>query len=123
MNQKFKTMLLWGVLIFLFLLVVMVVSNSDPGRSEVDFSEFQTDLNNGKVKEVNIRGRKYLYTRTTETGLEEKLQTVGVEPDREINKDLLDRNVKLKYQEDDDDSLLHGFLISWLPMILLIGIW
>ena len=120
MNQKFKTMLLWGVLIFLFLLVVMVVSNSDSGRSEVDFSEFQTDLNNGKVKEVNIRGRKYLYTRTTETGLEEKLQTVGVEPDREINKDLLDRNVKLKYQEDDDDSLLHGFLISWLPMIVLL---
>ncbi len=120
MNQKFKTMLLWGVLIFLFLLVVMVVSNSDSGRTEVDFSEFQTDLNNGKVKEVNIRGRKYLYTRTTETGLEEKLQTVGVEPDREINKDLLDRNVKLKYQEDDDDSLLHGFLISWLPMIVLL---
>jgi len=118
-NQKFKTILLWGVLIFLFLIVVMVVGSDDKGL-EVDFSEFQTDLNNGKIKEVNIRGRRYIYTRITETGLEEKVETIGVDPDRELNKELIGRGIKLKYQEDEESGLLHGFLISWLPMIVLL---
>jgi cell division protease FtsH len=118
-NQRVKTILLWGVLIFLFLLVVMVLQSDGKGR-EVDFSEFQTDLNNGNVKEVLIRGRKYQYVRNAAAGLPEKVQTIGVEPDREFNKELLSRNVRVKYQEEDDDGLLHGFLISWLPMIVLL---
>ena len=119
MNQRVKTILLWGVLIFLFLLVVMVLQSDGKGR-EVDFSEFQTDLNSGKIKEVTISGRRYLYVRNTAAGLPEKVQTVGVEPDREFNKELLGRNVRVKYQEESDDGLLHGFLISWLPMIILL---
>jgi len=91
-NQRVKTILLWGVLIFLFLLVVMVLQSDGKGR-EVDFSEFQTDLNSGKIKEVTISGRRYLYVRNSAAGLPEKVQTVGVEPDREFNKELLGRNV------------------------------
>jgi cell division protease FtsH len=52
--------------------------------------------------------------------MEEEVQTIGVEPDREFTNELLGRNVKVKYADDDDDSLLHGFLISWLPMIVLL---
>ena len=119
MNQRVKTILLWGVLIFLFLAVVMVLQSDGKGR-EVDFSEFQTDLNNGSIKEVLIRGRRYQYVRTSSAGLPEKVQTIGVEPDREFNKELISRGVRVKYQEEDDDGLLHGFLISWLPMIVLL---
>jgi len=118
-NQRVKTILLWGVLIFLFLLVVMVLQSDSKGR-EVDFSEFQTDLNNGSIKEVAIRGRRYQYVRNTSAGLPEKVQTIGVEPDREFNKELISRGVRVKYQEEDEDGLLHGFLISWLPMIVLL---
>ena len=101
-------------------MVVVVVVGSDDKGLEVDFSEFQTDLNNDKIKDVTIRGRRYIYTRTTKTGLEERVETVGVEPDRDFNKELIGRGVKVKYVEDDDDGLLHGFLISWLPMIVLL---
>ncbi|MCK9461276.1 MAG: ATP-dependent zinc metalloprotease FtsH [Proteobacteria bacterium] len=119
MNQRVKTILLWGILIFLFLLVVMVLQSDGKGR-EVDFSEFQTDLDSGKIKEVTISGRRYLYVRNNAAGLPEKVQTIGVDPDREFNKELLSRSVRVKYQEESDDGLLHGFLISWLPMIILL---
>jgi cell division protease FtsH len=118
-NQRVKTILLWGILIFLFLLVVMVLQSDGKGR-EVDFSEFQTDLDSGKIKEVTISGRRYLYVRNNAAGLPEKVQTIGVDPDREFNKELLSRSVRVKYQEESDDGLLHGFLISWLPMIILL---
>ncbi len=118
MNQKFKTALLWGVLLALFLLVVMVVQG-EPNTKEVNYSDFQADLNNGIVKKVIIRGRKYIYTRTTAAG-DEEVQTVGVEPDLEFTQQLMARQINVSYQEDDDDGLLHGFLISWLPMIVLL---
>ncbi len=118
MNQKFKTILLWGVLIFLFIMVVMVIGG-ESGIKEVGFSEFQTDLKANKVKEVKIRGRTYIYRRTT-AGVDEEVQTVGIEADREFNAELMARGVTVRYQEDDDDNLLQGFLISWLPMIILL---
>jgi cell division protease FtsH len=117
-NQKLKTFLLWGVLISLFLLVVMVVQG-EPGAKEVGFSDFQADLNNGVVKDVVIKGRKYIYTRTTAAG-EEEVQTIGVEPDLKFTQELIARQINVRYQEDEGDGLLHGFLISWLPMIVLL---
>ncbi len=118
MNQKLKTFLLWGVLISLFLLVVMVMQG-DPGAKEVDFSDFQADLNNGKVKEVIIKGRKYIYLRDTAAG-EEEVQTVGIEPDIKFSQELIARNISVRYQEDEDGGMLQTFLISWLPMIVLL---
>jgi cell division protease FtsH len=118
-NQKLKTFILWGVLIFLFFMVVLVVQ-SDQGPSEVDFSEFRTDLNNGKVGEVLVRGNNYRYKRQTQTGIEEEVQAVGPEPDRELTDQLLAKIGKVKFQEKESSGLLHGFLISWLPMIVLL---
>ncbi|MDD5309674.1 MAG: ATP-dependent zinc metalloprotease FtsH [Deltaproteobacteria bacterium] len=118
MSQKLKTFLLWGLLISLFLLVVMVLQG-EPGREEVDFSAFQADLKANKVTKVTISGRKYLYERKTAAG-KETVQTVGIEPDRDLNQDLISRNITVTYKETEDDSLLHGFLVSWLPMIVLL---
>jgi cell division protease FtsH len=119
LNQKLKTFLLWGVLISLFLLVVMVVQGGPPIKS-ADFSEFQADLNEeGKVKKVVITGNKYMYTRVTAAG-EEEIQTIGIKPDMDFTKSLMKRNVTVEYQEEEDGGLLQGFLISWLPMIVLL---
>jgi cell division protease FtsH len=118
-NQKLKTFILWGVLIFLFFMVVLVVQ-SDQGPSEVDFSEFKTDLNNGKVSEVFVRGNAYRYKRQTQAGIEEEVQAIGPEPDREVTEQLLGKAGKVKFQERESSGLLHGFLISWLPMIVLL---
>ncbi|MDJ0765212.1 MAG: ATP-dependent zinc metalloprotease FtsH [Myxococcota bacterium] len=118
MNQKFKTFILWGVLISLFLLVVMVMQR-EPSIKEVGFSDFQADLNNGVIKELTISGRNYIYIRSTAAG-DEKVQTVGIEPDIKFSQELMARQIKVRYQEDEDDGLLQGFLISWLPMIVLL---
>ncbi|MFO8073121.1 MAG: ATP-dependent zinc metalloprotease FtsH [Polyangia bacterium] len=119
MNQKLKSIIIWGIIISGLFLVLMVLKG-EPEAREVDFSEFQTDLNAGNVKEVAIRGRKYIYTRTSESGIEEEVQTIGIEPDREFTNQLLGHNVKVRYEETDDNGLLHGVLITWLPMIVLL---
>ncbi len=90
---------------------------------EVGFSEFQSDLDNGKVIEIMIRGRNYTYKRQTTVGNEEirtEMRTVGIEPDQEFNQELMARGIAVRYQDTEHDGLFLNFLISWLPMIVLI---
>ncbi|MBN2801550.1 MAG: ATP-dependent zinc metalloprotease FtsH [Deltaproteobacteria bacterium] len=119
MNQKLKTIVLWGVLIVLVIFVIAVINGEQRVR-DVAFSEFETDLNNGSVTDVLVRGRKYIYTRKGETG-SEKLQTMGVEPDHEFNEKMMAGNVKVTYQEAEEDGILQSMLLSSIPVILLLA--
>ncbi len=97
----------------------MVVQGGPPAKT-ADFSEFQADLNEeGKIKKVVITGNKYTYTRATAAG-DEEIQTVGIKPDMEFTQSLIQKNINVEYQEEESGGLLQGFLISWLPMIVLL---
>ncbi|MBN2344024.1 MAG: ATP-dependent zinc metalloprotease FtsH [Deltaproteobacteria bacterium] len=120
MNQKLKTVVLWSLLIVLVIIVIALI-NSEQHERTVPFSEFQNDLNAGRVEEVTIRGRKYIYVRETETGTKEDVQTLGVEPDAEFNEKLMATNVKVNYREPEDDGLFQSMLLSSVPVILLLA--
>jgi len=119
-NQKLKTVVLWSLLIVLVIIVIALI-NSEPHDRTVPFSEFQTDLKDGRVEEVTIRGRKYSYARRTETGTREDVQTLGVEPDTKFNETLMASNVKVNYREPEDDGLFQSMLLSSVPVILLLA--
>jgi cell division protease FtsH len=119
-NQKLKTFILWGVLITLILLVIVVVQGNKANKPVI-FSQFKADLDAGKVKEVEVRGRTYVYTRETPAG-KETVQTVGIEPDFEFSKMLTDKNINLEYKENEEDGFWQTFLFTWGPMIILLFI-
>ncbi len=119
MNQKLKTVVLWGVLIVLVIFVIAVINGKQHVR-DVPFSEFETNLNNGSITDVIVRGRKYIFTRKTDTG-SEKLQSMGVEPDHDFNEKMMAANVKVTYQEAEEDGLLQSMLLSSIPVILLLA--
>ncbi len=118
MNQKFKTFILWGVLITLILLVIVVVQGKQ-GVNEVRFSEFQSDLNGDKITKVEIRGKTYTYTRTTPAG-EETVQTLGIEPDFGFTDKLTAKNISVEYKETEEGGFWQSFLFTWGPMIVLL---
>ena len=104
MNQKIKTLVLWGVLICLFLLVVGYLQRQEQMKN-VGYSEFHADLVKKKISEVTISGNKYVYKRLMAAG-EEEVWTVGVEPDQELLQLLLDNQAKVTIEQSDDDGLL-----------------
>ena len=79
MNQKYKRLLFWGVPIVILLSIVLWLQGT-PSIHEVDYSEFWSDLETGKISEIVLRKHQYTYKRQTVAGSEE-VQTVGVEPD------------------------------------------
>jgi cell division protease FtsH len=117
-NSTFKNVLLWVVIA----VGLMAAFNSfDPRRTEdtgMSYSQFIAELNAGRVKQVTLNGR--IITGLTGSGDRFTSYSPG---DPHLVDDLLKNRVEIKAQPPEHPSLLLQLVISWGPMLLLIGAW
>ena len=119
--MNLKNLMMWGVIVLLVVGLFQLFQN--PNRSvvsdKVSFSSFLQNVEDGRVVEVEIQGNNIkgvLSNGTTfntyapnDPGLVDKLTSKGV-------------SITASPIEDKMPSLL-GILLSWFPMLLLIGVW
>ncbi len=88
-------------------------------QSEVVFSDFMDQVEQGQVTEVIIRGDsisgKYMDGKS--------FQTTAPPKDPDIIKSLREKSVRIVVVPPEQTSWYMSILISWFPMILLLGIW
>lgn len=116
-----KNALVW-LLAFIFLTIVMgyMDQNRIEGQlNNLPFSEFMNEVENKKVSSVVISGSQIYGETTSNTKF-----TTYAPQDPNMVDTLLKNGVKIeaKPEENTEGSFL-GLIISWLPMIVLIGIW
>ena len=120
MNNVLKNVLLWVAIGVILMLVFqnLNTSSSTPAQA-MDFSTFVNSIKQGQVADVNIdanhvtgslsSGQKFsVYTPTNDTQLVPQLLAAGV---------------KINVKPPAGQSILLSILISWFPMLLLIGVW
>ncbi|MFC0244094.1 ATP-dependent zinc metalloprotease FtsH [Falsochrobactrum ovis] len=122
MNPNYRNFALWAIIALL--LIALFNLFQSPGQransNEVSYSQFIDDVTNGRVKSVTIMGNKINGTYTDnsatfqtyspgDTGLVSRLESKGV-------------TITARPESDGSGSLL-GILLSWLPMILILGVW
>ncbi len=121
MNNMNRNVVLWVIIgLFVVALFNMFQGGSDSARAtQIPFSEFSQDVDRGAVKEVLIRGR-------TITGrLEDGRAFSTYSPDDSTLVQRLNaRGVKITAAPPEDPgSGFFSVLLSWFPMLLLIGVW
>src|ERR1700709_152446 len=106
------------------LLLVVLFNLFQPGvthtnSTQIAYSDFITEVNSGRVRDVVIEGRA-VSGQLNDGG---PFQTYTPE-DPALVKTLTDKNVRViaKPEDSDVNPLLH-YLLSWFPMLLLIGVW
>jgi len=120
MNMKnIVTWLFIGLIIIGLFNLFNPNSNSAPSALDLTYSQFLENVQNGSVNDVTIRGnnisgnfsdgRKFKTYAVNDSTLVEKLTKMGV-------------NISAAPLDDGYPSIL-GILISWFPMLLLIGVW
>lgn len=117
-NQVSKSLFLW---LFIILLLVFLFQFSTRHRSEresVTFTEFLEAVESGHVRSVLIEGRNI--TGTLTDGKEFK--TYAPE-DPDLIRTLRKHNVAIVAKAEQDSTIWQSILISWLPVLLLIGVW
>jgi len=131
MKQSQKTLLFWVLVILMCIVIFNFVAREEQPRS-VPFSEFVTDVSAGKVQKVKIRPQdnsgEYTYwlksaeeSAQGQRGVRNEKVTVGIMGEQ-INQQLLESEVSVEYLPEDQNSLWTSILVTWLPMIFLVGI-
>jgi cell division protease FtsH len=109
----------FGLVLGLVLFGIFGVFGKQYGREpEIAFSEFTAGVERGDIREVVIQGQniqgKY------KNG--EPFRTFAPD-DPELLKSLRDKKVKIAAKPQDDSPWYIVLLLSWFPMLLLLGVW
>ena len=122
MNSNYRNLALWAIIgVLLIALFNLFQSPQQRGSTrDVAYSEFLQELDNGRIKSVTISGDHITgnYVDST-TGF----QTYSP-GDATLVARLEGRGVTINARpESDGSNSIFGYLLSWLPMILILGVW
>ncbi len=119
MNQFYKNLALWLVIGMILIALFNIFNQPQNTKFEVIFSEFMNQVETGQVTEVTIQGDnisgKYADGRS--------FQTMAPPKDPDLVRTLREKGVRIVVVPPEQTSWYMNILISWFPMILLLGIW
>lgn len=118
-----KNLLIWAIAIIVLTMIFGYTDNQNlsavGGTETLAFSDFMNRVKDKHVANVTITGPE-IYGQTTDG---RKFSTVAPYSPTIVDT-LLENNVKVEAQpKDTSEGTFWNILISWFPMILLIGVW
>ena len=118
MNQFYKNLALWLVILLVMILLYDMVANKKQEIKVLPYSDFVTAVSEGEVKEVVIQGSN------VEGKMQDNTAFKTYAPnDLGLIPDLRAKGVTINARPEDDRGIWFTLLISWGPIILLIGVW
>ncbi|MBA3012647.1 MAG: ATP-dependent zinc metalloprotease FtsH [Proteobacteria bacterium] len=118
MNQFYKNISLWLVIVLMMVMLYNIFNQQQVGQAEVGYSEFLSMVENGRVQDVVIQGKE-LYVTDSSGG---KYKSFAPD-DGDLIQTLRSSGVTIKAKPLAESSWLMSIVVSWLPMIVLIGVW
>jgi len=118
LNQFYKNISLWLVIVLMMVMLYNIFNQQQVGQAEVGYSEFLSMVENGRVQDVVIQGKE-LYVTDSSGG---KYKSFAPD-DGDLIQTLRSSGVTIKAKPLAESSWLMSIVVSWLPMIVLIGVW
>jgi cell division protease FtsH len=115
-----KNLALWVIIaLLIFTLFNMFQGSPNKGpHQSLAFSDFIGAVDSGDVRDVTIQGKKV----TGHYGDGREFRTY-LPDDPSLIPNLSKKGVHIKAVPTEDELSIFGILISWFPMLLLIGVW
>ena len=116
MTPFYKNIALWLVICLMVIMLFQVFKQPERGSASLSYSEFLSMVERGNVAQVTIQGENLL-------GISSQGPFRTYAPkDPELIKLLRSKDVKITAKPEEDSNWVQVFL-SWVPMLLLIGVW
>jgi cell division protease FtsH len=123
LNQFYRNLALWMLIALAMVFLFNTFKTQRVEHEEISFSDFVASVDGGKVKEVTIKGQEINGKYTENAGKEKKAFHTYAPDDPDLVKNLRAKGVKITAKPLDDNPWYMTLLVSWLPMLLLIGVW
>ncbi|MGD9216108.1 MAG: ATP-dependent zinc metalloprotease FtsH [Desulfobacteraceae bacterium] len=117
MNPFYKNLALWCVITLMMIMLYKMFNAQNLAESSPGYSEFLAMVDESRVEEVIIQGQEL-----TVTDINNRRYKVYAPNDADMIKILRGKEVRIK-AKPPADSPWYNILISWFPMLILIGVW
>ena len=118
MNTFSKNLTLWLVISLMMILLFQIFKKETRQTGQLSYSEFLSMVESGDVSQVTIQGDKI--SGVADHG--RSFRTYAPK-DLELIKILRNKGIEITARPDDASPWYMTILVSWFPMLLLIGVW
>ncbi|RLB82573.1 MAG: cell division protein FtsH [Deltaproteobacteria bacterium] len=118
MNPFYKNLALWLVISLMMILLFNLFNQSRLQDSEITYTEFIAQVEKGNVAGVVVQGQDISGTQVDGT----RFKTFAPQ-DPDLIKILRSRGVAIKAKPPAESPWYMNLLVSWFPMLLLVGVW
>jgi cell division protease FtsH len=117
-NQFYKNLALWLVIGLIMIALFQVFNKPSKAAKEIIFSDFMNMAEKGQVIEVLFQG-----DRVHGRMVDGKQFRTFVPKDPELISILRSKKIRITVEPPEQASWYMNLLVTWFPMILLLGIW
>ncbi len=118
MNNFVKNLILWVTISLVMVALFNMFNKPQSARNQVSYSHFLSKVNQGEVVSVEIQGKKI-----TGKLMNDKSFMTYAPDDPNLVQNLINKNIQIKAKPSEESPWYITLLVSWFPMLLLIGVW
>ena len=118
MNPFYKNLALWIIITLMMIMLYNLFNQQRVPETSITYSDFLAMVENERVADVVIQGQKLFVTDINRNHFK-----VFAPLDADLIKILRGKGVSISAKPPSESPWYISILVSWLPMIVLIGIW
>ena len=118
MNPFYKNLALWLVITLMMVMLYNLFSKQHLAETNISYTEFLEMVNEERVSDVVIQGQELFVTDTNRNRFK-----VYAPQDTDLIKTLRQKGVVISAKPPSENPWYMSVLVSWFPMIVLIGVW
>ena len=118
MSPFYKNLALWLVISLMVILLFNMFNRPHESRSETTYSQFLAAVDKGDIAQVTIQG-----SRISGVHLDGKSFQTFMPQDTDLIRILRQKGVEIRAKPEEESPWYMSILVSWFPMLLLIGVW
>jgi cell division protease FtsH len=123
-NQWFSKVAVWMVIALVLFTVFKQFDRGVTQGGQIAYSDFLEEVRSKRIRSVTLQenpgGGTEIIATTTD---DKRLRSTATYLDRGLVGDLIASGVKFDVKPREEPSFLMSILVSWGPMLLLIGVW
>ena len=118
MNTFSKNLTLWLVISLMMIMLFQIFKKETKQTGQLSYSEFLNMVDQGEVSQVTIQGDKI-----SGTSNQGRFFRTFAPKDLELIKILRNKEIEITAKPGEASPWYMTILVSWFPMLLLIGVW
>jgi cell division protease FtsH len=118
LNPFYKNLALWLVITLMMIMLYQLFSKQHLTETNLSYTEFLRMVEEERVAEVVIQGQELIGTDVNHTRFR-----VFAPQDGDLIKILRDKGVSISAKPPAESPWYMSVLVSWFPMLVLIGVW